>query len=372
MNNVIEYLRWRGDILLKDHPLCEADYLVLAALAYMPFDGIVTESHTTSVDLGTAAAIVEKRLLSGEENKLLMYDESVEFIKVILTSPRFLKVRVCGYENIFSIENQEQFSAVTFLVPDGYSERYFPVISFRGTDATLVGWKEDFNMAYLFTVPAQLDAVKYIEKTANAFPDQPFSVCGHSKGGNLAVFGSAFCQREIQDRIFAVRNLDGPGFLEEVVEQEGFQRILGRVETVVPSSSIVGILLEHAEDFTVIKSYGSASFQHNPFMWEIYRDGYVVLESITAGSKYLDKTLGNWIDSMTPEQTREFVNGIYRVLTSAGVYDVRELFKGRNLLMLIRELRKLDSDSSKILVDALSSFKREAQKNLPMLFEKKK
>lgn len=372
MNNITDYLRWRGDILLRDYPLCEADYLVFAILAYMPFDGIVGASHTASVDLETACAIVEKRLLSGDENKLLMYDESVEFIKVILNSPRFSKVRICGYENIFSVENQEQFSAVTFLVPDGYTERFFPVIAFRGTDATLVGWKEDFNMAYLFTVPAQLDAVKYIEKTAKTFPDQPFSVCGHSKGGNLAVFGSAFCEKDIQDRIIAVRNLDGPGFLDEVISQEGFRRILGRTMTVVPSSSVVGIILEHAEDFTVIKSSAGASFQHNPFTWEIYRDGYVVLESITAGSKYIDKTLGNWMQSMSQEQTAEFVNGIYGILTSAGIYDVRELFKGKNLLTLIGELKKLDPESSKTLVGALSSFRREAQKNLPMLFEKKK
>lgn len=367
-----EYLRWRGDILFSDFPLCEADYLVFSQLAYMPFDGIVSGLHTAPTELGKAAAIVEKRLSSGDENKLLLYDENVEFIKTILTSARFSEVLVCGYENIFSVENEEQFSAVTFIVPDKDSGNFFPIIAFRGTDATLVGWKEDFNMAYLFSVPAQLDAVKYIEKTSKAFEDRTFSVCGHSKGGNLAVFGSAFCQKEVQDKIVAVRNLDGPGFLPEVVAQDGFQAILDRVETVVPSSSVVGIILEHAEDFKVIKSFGGASFQHNPFTWEIYRDGYVVLESITAGSKYLDKTLGNWVNSMTHEETKDFVNGIYDILNAAEIYDVRELFKGKNLLTLIKEIGKLDSASSKPLVSALSSFKREAQKNLPMLFEKKK
>lgn len=373
MNNMTEYLRWRGDVPFEAMPISEADYLVFSQLAYLPFDGIVGEEHSSKIKVGIAAEIVLKRLSEGQENTLLIFDDNISFLKELIRSPRFSELYLCGYSNIYSTVREEQFSAVTFLIPsDKPLSRAQAVIAFRGTDSTLVGWKEDFNMAFEQAVPAQLDAVNYIEKTAAALPAKKLCVCGHSKGGNLAVYGSAFCRKKVQDRIVAVRNLDGPGFSKTVTELEGFVRIMGRTKTIVPDSSVVGILLEYSEDLTVIRSYAAPTYQHNPFTWEIQRDGYVVLESISDVSMYIDSTLKDFIASMTPDLREKMINGIYDVLVSANILDVRELISGKNIIGFLRGLKNLDPETRAVLIKGFELFRKAAKTNLPSLIEKLK
>jgi len=368
MRNMIEYLKWRGDIVFGAFPLCEADYLVLSQLAYIPFDGVVKNSYSQRTTVGAAAEKVLDRLDSKDKNRIINFSENSEFLHEIINSPRFSQLEVCGYESIFSTENQEQFSAVTFILPGGEA-----VIAFRGTDSTLVGWKEDFNMAFSDAVPAQLDAVKYIERTASALPDKPLYVCGHSKGGNLAVFGSAFCNRAVQDKIVAVRSLDGPGFSEAVIKHDGFVRILDRTETVVPASSIVGILLEHAESFVIVKSYANSTpFQHNPFTWEISRCGYVPVENISDVSRYIDATLKKWVASMSPDLREKFINGVYEIIVAAGVDDVREMFSAKSLVSILRAVRKADAETGEVLSQALALFQNAAGAGFPAFADKLK
>ncbi|MBR5528168.1 MAG: DUF2974 domain-containing protein [Clostridia bacterium] len=368
MNNMTEYLKWRGDIPMEAFPLCEADWLVMAQLAYIPFDDVVKDTYTPEFSVGQAADAVLERLSSKDGNRIINFSENSEFLHEIINSPRFSALSVCAYRNIFSVEEQEQFCAVTFLLPDGT-----PFIAFRGTDSTLVGWKEDFNMAFSDAVPAQLDAVKYIEQTSRAFPDKKLLVCGHSKGGNLAVYGSAFCEKEVQDKISAVRNLDGPGFSEKVISREGFVRILDRTETVIPASSIVGILLEHAESFTVIRSYASATpFQHDPFTWEISRCGYVPVENISDVSKYIDATLKHWVDAMPEELRESFINGLYNIISSAGIDDVREIFSPRSVIAILKSLKNADSATGAVLSEAMGLFQKAAGTGFPAFAEKLK
>ena len=152
-------------------------------------------------------------------------------------------------------------------------------MAFRGTDGTLVGWKEDFNMSFADAVPAQLHAVEYLNRAA-ALPGV-LRLCGHSKGGNLAVYAAAFCEPDVQERIAAVRSFDGPGFQQAVTEREAFHRVIDRVRTYVPRASVIGLLLEHEEDYTVAAvqallsiMYTCGKFVVVAFMnWKMYPAG---------------------------------------------------------------------------------------------------
>lgn len=123
---------------------------------------------------------------------------------------------------------------------------------------------------------------------------------GHSKGGNLAVYAAAFCPAALQERIAAVYNNDGPGFDADVIALPGYQRICARVQTFVPQSSIVGMLLEHEEAYTIIHSTGDGFGQHNLYTWEVLRDRFVTLETVTNGSRFLDRTLKQWLAGLEP------------------------------------------------------------------------
>lgn len=366
MQNMIDYLRWRGDLPFSLVPVCDADYLVFSQLAYIPYDSIVSSSPAPTITLGQAARKVLENLKKGEEKRLMFLAENISFLKEIVRSPRYSKLSVCAYATRFNVKKQQQFSAVTFLIPDhGKRGNTACVVAFRGTDASLVGWKEDFNMAFSKAVPSQLDAVRYLKAVAASYPSHELYVCGHSKGGNLAVYSSAFCGKEVQDNIAAVRNLDGPGFCEEVIKDEGFMRILDRVETILPSSSLVGILLEHTEEITVIRSNSkSIRFEHDPFTWEISRSGFVYVEKTTKISEYLDSTLSRWLASMSDEMREKLINGMYSVITSAGDDDIRNLFKPKGALVVLRGITKLDRETAKVMREAFYLFNSAAGNNL--------
>ena len=355
MQNVLEYIKWRGDIPFSVLSFCEADYLVFSLLSYMPLAGIVPPAFRPEVTVGKAAEELYILLSENPKPSILDAEQNLMLLRRLTNSPRFSELYISGFVEIFDKEAQEQFSAVCFTVPDAESPGgYSLVVAFRGTDSTLIGWKEDFNMAFADAVPSQIDAVKYLESAASAFPIGNLYVCGHSKGGNLAVYASAFCAPSVQERIAAVRSLDGPGFLPEVIEREGFRNILGRTETIVPQSSVVGILLEHAEEFTVVRSYAAGPFQHDPFTWMIDRCGYVTVENMTRSARYLDETLSRWVASMSPDMREKLINGLYSIVEQTGAEDVRELFSGKNVVRILRALRQTDPETAAVIVKALS------------------
>ena len=232
MENVFDYLDWRGDLTLDLVPLCDVDAVVLSRLSYLPLDGLVPPE-------GAPVGALMRQLLASKPPLLL--PEDGRFIPALAASQRFCEMWIMDYVNQIDLESQTQFAAITVALGDG---RHF--VAFRGTDGTLVGWKEDFNMAFTCPVPAQRLAAHYAASAMLRFPGE-FLLGGHSKGGNLAVYAAAFCPAALQERIAAVYNNDGPGFDAEVIALPGYQRICARVQTFVPQSSIVGMLLEHEE-----------------------------------------------------------------------------------------------------------------------------
>ena len=178
MANVFDYLDWRGDLTLDLVPLCDVDAVVLSRLSYLPLDGLVPP------DGATVGALMRQLLTSKPP---LLLPEDGRFIPALAASQRFCEMRIMDYVNQIDLESQTQFAAITVALGDG---RHF--VAFRGTDGTLVGWKEDFNMAFTCPVPAQRLAAHYAASAMLRFPGE-FLLGGHSKGGNLAVYAAAFC-----------------------------------------------------------------------------------------------------------------------------------------------------------------------------------
>lgn len=359
MPNAIDYIDWRGDIPFSFSPFNEVDNLLMCKLVSLDFTGIVPSEGERSIQ-EAAQGYFDK---FGEEDVrrgVLLAPGAVTMLKKMLKAPRFQELRLRDYVYHVDPAAEKQFSAMTIVLPD---ETRF--IAFRGTDDNIVAWKEDFNMGSLDAVPAQTDAASYLMRAAWRF-DGKMRVGGHSKGGNLAVYAAAFCPAALQERIAAVYNNDGPGFDAEVIALPGYQRICARVQTFVPQSSIVGMLLEHEEAYTIIHSTGDGFGQHNLYTWEVLRDRFVTLETVTNGSRFLDRTLKQWLAGLEPEQRERTIDTVYHMLCETNAETLHELKENRfsRALALLRSAKGLDEDTRKLLVHAAGVFFRSAGRSL--------
>lgn len=319
MHSLFDYIAWRGDLTFCADPPNAVDSLIFCCLSYIRFSDIVPPfSSPDSILLKDAA---DRFLALPKDKRLVRTPEDEKLLEVLSASRRFANVRLSHYADRFDHRQEKQFAAVTALLDNG--DAY---LAFRGTDNTLVGWKEDFNMAFLPVVAAQQDALGYLETVAPSIPGRLIPG-GHSKGGNLAVYAAARCSAALQDRICAVYNHDGPGFHQEMMDSSGYQSILPRIRTLIPQSSVIGMLLDHEEPYTVIHSSQLGIMQHNPYTWNVLGPDFMREENVTHTSLAIDRTLKNWVASMTPEQRGDFINGLYQIFDATDAVRISDLPK---------------------------------------------
>ena len=363
MANIIDYVRWRGDIPFAQVPLCAVDALVLSYLSYMPFDGLVSEVF--SLDGARLSDAAEYFLEYGLSSSCMIDSdkEDCQLLEAIRDSERFSTLRLTGYVNRFDEQTQEQFSAITFLLPDGPA-----FVAFRGTDSSVVGWKEDFNMSFESEVPSQGAALDYIVRAAAALPMRAV-LGGHSKGGNLAVYAGVFAPQAVQERIDCIYNFDGPGFNEQIIASPEFHQVDMRIHTFVPQSSLIGILLWHAEPFIVVKSDAAGLFQHNPYSWQVMGGRFITLPERTRESRLAEDTIKNWLSTLDHEERRRVIDGVYSVLSASDGRNISDLFEGRNVRAILRAVSSLDEPTRDVIVDSFKRLGTSLKESLPDWFE---
>ena len=323
MGTLYDYINWRGDLSFSEAPLNEVDSLIFSLLSYLDLQGIVSDSHVgTEISLKTVANAFFSK--NPDPRKISMGvivpKNIVKVFRMAKDTRRFRNVGVKAHVNLIDTEKEMQFSATTFLLDDETT-----LIAYRGTDDTLVGWKEDFNMSFLPVVPAQKEAVNYLNLAAKHSPNEFLRISGHSKGGNLAVYAAVNCEACVKERIQQVWSNDGPGFGSGMLNSPEYIEMLPVIRTLVPQSSIVGMLLEHDENYAVVKSRQTGLFQHDGLTWEVMGNSFIRVKSVTDESKRFDKTLNSWIRSMTPEQREQFVEALYQVLSADNALTLTDL-----------------------------------------------
>lgn len=310
---VMDYLRWRGDLPLARDGFNEVDNLVLCIISYLNFrrfDDLKTTDPTGAVALPDVAA----RLTEEDEQLGLSELDYIPLMRLAAETERFRDVRMFGFTHEWDEEKEMQFDAVSYLLPDNTL-----FVSFMGTDTSLVGWKEDFNMSFLSAVPAQERAAVYSAAMAAACPSRKLRIGGHSKGGNLAAWAAIHIPADLQkQRLLAAYNNDGPGFSHDMVETEAYRRVADKLHTYIPESSIVGVLLEHAEDYAVIDSSNRSIMQHEPMSWNVEGPRFVHLGQRSQMGKLSDDVLRQWIGSMTPQEREQFSDALFEVLSLSG------------------------------------------------------
>ena len=358
MANILDYLDWRGDLQISERGFNEVDNLLLAELCYLDFGGIVPPGFDAPVPLQEAMRRYDV-LREHESMGVLVPDQIPELGRRMAASARFSGLLLCGYENKIDDVTQTQFSALTLLLPDGTA-----YVAFRGTDDTIVGWKEDFNLAFLPVVPAQRMAVQYLQAAAAVFSERPLRVGGHSKGGNLAVYSAVFCSEAVQNQLMQVYNNDGPGFRTSLLPLPEHKRVAGRIVTIIPESSVVGILLEHEERCEVVRSTQIGLMQHDGFSWQVRGERFEHLPDRTEGGKLVDETLRAFIVSLSDEQRVAFIDALFDILTCTDADTLTDLKEGglRTAAAMVKKYRTLDKDTRQALGSTLRLFMKAGAK----------
>lgn len=347
MSNIIDYLLWRGDLDFLASPFNEVDSLILTQLVYLDFEGIIPDiSSKSSITLGKAGQAFFKKLQEGKTPELspLMQD-CAEVLKAALDTRRFKSCRLSKYVGEINREEEYQFSAMKVLLGDNSV-----FLAFSGTDNSLAGWKENFNMSYLTETPGQRKAVGYVS-TVLTFGKRNIRLGGHSKGGNLAVYAALKSRKSIQNRLVDIYNFDGPGFTGEMVKKEEYQAVLAKIHTIIPQSSVIGMLLEHEEEYAVVESTEKGLLQHRAVSWQVLGPEFVHLKERSRDSIFWDGTLKKWIAGLDNSERKSFVNALFEVLETAGIGDTDQLNKisfGK-LLSLLKAVDRLPEREREVL-----------------------
>ena len=366
MANLLDYLDWRGDLTLEQSPFNEVDNLILAELSFVDFKDIVPAPGAgESVNLREAAEAFFAKFPEGEKIDMgvLVPDAIPDMLRKMADSRRFGDMKLNCFVDHLDVGKGEQFAALA--VETGDRTLY---LSFRGTDDTLAGWKEDFELACMPEVPAQKKALDYVRDVARQFPRKKLRLGGHSKGGNLAVYAGVFCPESVQRRIIAVWSNDGPGFHTDLLDLPEHQRVAERIYSIVPKSSVVGMLLEHEEDYTVVDSDQLGFMQHDGFSWQVMGDHFVTLRQVTRQAHLSDQELRKWVHGLSVEQREAFVSAMFDVLTASGAVTLTDLKDGsfKAAGASIKAMKDLDKETRDGLWDFLAIL---FKSNLRMVLE---
>jgi len=315
MANFLDYLKWRGDLTFAQTPFNPVDAVILSQLSYFPFDGIVQgidskDGILLGAAMETLISKIDKKPQRNEQKKSIMMFPDDEFlVRALSVSERFKNCELRGYVNMIDTEKEIQFSAVCLITGN------LSYIAYRGTDMTIVGWKEDFSMCFNDVVPAQLEAVKYLEEISGRIKG-PLQIGGHSKGGNLAVYAASHCGEKTRGRITHIYTHDSPGFQRRTIESGGFIQIRNKICSFVPQSSVVGMLLEHGNDYSVIRSNQIGLMQHYLYSWEVAHNDLIYVSKISHASRFMDKTLNNWINGLDAKSREQFFDALFNILNA--------------------------------------------------------
>lgn len=346
MANMMDYLTWRGDLTLEASPWCAVDSLIMASFCYNDLGDHVSDGKGMS--LRELAPLLDLKERTGNQYFVQWRD----LLYAMAATVRFQDMRIHDYVDMVDPARPVQFSAVTAELSNGAS-----FVAFRGTDNTLVGWREDFNMSYESPVPAQQEAVAYLEYIA-LHTDGLIMVGGHSKGGNLAAYAAAHVSEEVQRRLTGVYSFDGPGLDDETVSSPGYARIRPVLWSVIPQSSVVGLLMNYHQGYTVVHSTAISLLQHDAFTWQIEGPRFVQLRGVDKGSALMDRTVHEWLKACTPEQRRTFVDTVFTLLESTRASTLAEMSaeKLRSAAAIVTATLDMDADVRKMLMQLLGQF----------------
>ena len=348
MGNIMDYINWRGDLSFEQSKFNEVDNLILACFSYVNLDGIPAVAEQKGIELKNLAEEFMKLHTMEELEADKSFIRLAPFMMLEMAETnRFGNSVIRNYVNEIVTEAEQQFAAVEIVLEDGTS-----YVSFRGTDDTIIGWKEDFNLS-TGVVPAQERAVEYVRRVSENTSGM-LRVGGHSKGGNLAIYGAVMC-KEAHEKIMEVYSNDGPGFSKEFQELPETEVMMDKIIRIIPEYSIIGTLLEHEKDPVIVASSSKGLLQHDGFSWEVQGPALVRRDSLSRTALRFIAILHKWIDGMDMEQKKVLIEDLFATLQASGYENLSEVQSGglKSLAAMVKRVEKFAPESRGMMQELL-------------------
>ena len=344
MNTIKNYIKYFKDVTFEESPFNDVDNLILCSLTYLNFDDFINDKMTIK-DLGKLYfQVIDYKKI---KNEPFIVRKTIDHFELLFNGKRYRDIVVSDYVKI--VDKEKQFGAMLFHISNDLK-----YLAFEGTDDSVIGWKEDFDMMYKFPVPSQKMAIDYINNVIK-FSYKKVIVGGHSKGGNLAMTASMYARSYIKKKIIKVYNNDGPGFRREQVESREYKELMPKLKMFIPEEATIGLLLRNKNNYTVVKSSSRSFFQHDINNWQCY--GPVLIKgTIKEESKNLEKRVLDWLDTYDDEARKHFVNTVFNILGECEITELSQLrqFKLTRVLKFIKMSRELDKETKDLFI---STFK---------------
>ena len=357
MSNIIDYLNWRGDLSFKTCKLNEVDKLIFMRISYLPF---------IELDMNKDDIISIEELMIKLENvpeEKYIWPEDKRLLNILGTKERFKNIKVSDYVEILDKSLEKQFSAIVI----NFSEDE-KIVVYRGTDMSLVGWKEDFNMSFEYNVPSQIEGVNYLNYIGNKYTDSYLYLLGHSKGGNIAMYSGIFCLDLIKLRIKEIVTADSPGLTQEIIKDIRYLDVKNKIISFIPQTSIVGRMLEMNNNYRVVKSIGNMFMQHDLYTWDVGPTFLIQIKDATRESDFAYNVMKEYLLKTTTEERKRVINIIYEVLESLDVENVVDIPKIliKNTKKVLKKYKNISEDDKKQLEDMMKQIKNIVLENIKL------
>ncbi|WP_297959913.1 Mbeg1-like protein [uncultured Ruminococcus sp.] len=357
--NILDYLDWRGDVPFSADPFNEIDGMILSQFCYVILDGVVSDKFDEEISFADAYRRYDPEQVD-TKRRILTFEQDNLLFRRLAESRRYRGTTLRGYVSDTEHTEDLQFSALTYRLCDGSG-----FAAFRGTDGSVVGWKEDFNLSYMQQTAGQQRAIEYVN-AAFSDGDYPIRLGGHSKGGNSAIYSSLYCDEGIRRRITNIYSYDGPGFRDEVLTSEIYQDMLPRIRSFVPEASIVGMLLGSGSDPRIVKTSVNGIKQHYAYYWEIRRNRFLIADRLKRSGDVINKAISGMLSDFSDTEREIFTDSLFEILKAPDKETLKELTKLSSYPAIIKAISKLRPEQQAVMKEA---FKKIAQNGTGALFK---
>ena len=344
--NIIDYLKKYKDVTLEELEFNEVDSLILSELSYMNFNLYVPRlCDNAFIKISDIKVRNYEKFSYGSVD----HKNNVKLFDLLKTSERFKNLQVGLYkEGLASKVNRKnkQFFALSYILPNNTL-----YIAFRGTDITINGWKEDFHLCLLDTIPSQYEALKYTKNVLRKVK-LPFYLGGHSKGGNLANYSALnLNSRRFEKRLIKSYSFDGPGFKNGIKKYPSYKEVKKKLNKYMTHRDLVGMIYnEIKKGVNIVSATGFLLGGHDPFTWRVN----IKKARFVSGRRnriYLNSEIAfnKWLNSLSTEDKILACDMVFDLLgDTKTVYDLPKAL--RNIVKKYKEVTSSYSEEEVIRV----------------------
>jgi len=329
MSNLNDYLEKNKNITFDTKGVNVLDILLLSQIVLLDFDKVMlAKSNRCPVTMEKLSRdYFSKVYYPNKTLGLMLGSSNISGFKELAESQRFKYIKLSDYVNIVKPTEEIQISAITAHINN---KKY---IIFSGTDDSVIGWKENFDMLHKRVTPSQKYAVSYVEYIASKYPGA-IIIVGHSKGGADAMYAGVHVMDRVFKKIVKIYCFDAPSIISDNKFSDQFLSRIKKIVSYIPDMSIVGRIYYHKEKTYIVKSESLGICQHNPYTWQIKGSDFLYCKKLDSDSDKIDEVVKNLVNNMTLDEKIAFTNEFANLFKKSHITNLIDITKRKTRLFV--------------------------------------